>query len=260
MINLITNKEDIQKMRIVGKISARVLEFIHPYIQPGISTEEIDNICHDYITKNMRAFPACLNYHGFPKSICTSINDVICHGIPNKYDILKDKDIINVDVAVFKDGFYSDTSKMFFVGKPNKNSEFLCKVAQLSLYLAIKLIKPGLRLRSIGKTIQEFVEKNHFSVVKEYCGHGIGRSLHEDPPILHYDTDDKGIKLKKGMIFTIEPMVNSGSSKSKLMKDGWTVKTIDESLSAQYEHTVLVTEDGCEVLTLREEESFLQEL
>ncbi|ARC54284.1 type I methionyl aminopeptidase [Candidatus Riesia pediculicola] len=256
MISLIKTKEEIQKMRIVGRISAKVLEFIEPYVLPGISTGEIDRICHDYITKEMKAIPACLNYHGFPKSICTSVNDVICHGVPSEKEILKEKDIINIDVAVFKDGFYGDTSKMFFVGKPEVNSKNLCKIAQLSLYIAIKIIKPGLSLRSIGKTIQNFVRKHQFSIVREYCGHGIGRSFHEDPPILHYDAEDKGIKLQPGMIFTIEPMINYGSEESKIMEDGWTVKTVDKSLSAQYEHTVLVTKSGYEILTLRKEESF----
>nr|BET44447.1 MAG: type I methionyl aminopeptidase [Candidatus Aschnera chinzeii] len=254
MLISIKKLNDIKNMRIAGNLAAKVLEFIEPYITQGISTGEIDRICHDYIINKQKAIPACLHYNGFPKSICTSINDVVCHGIPNDKQILNYGDIINIDVTVIKNGFYGDTSKMFIVGTTNVQNEFLCKITQQSLYLALKVIKPNLPIRKIGQTIQLYVEKHNFSIVREYCGHGIGTVFHEEPQILHYDADDHGIRLKKGMTFTIEPMVNIGKRDIKLMNDGWTVKTKDKSYSAQYEHTILVTENGCEVLTLREEE------
>ncbi|WMY94783.1 MAG: type I methionyl aminopeptidase [Arsenophonus sp.] len=250
----IKTEEDLNKMRIAGHLAADVLKMIKPYIKPGISTGELDRICHLYIVEKQNAIPGCLNYNGFPKSICTSINDVICHGIPNDKKILKETDIINIDVTVIKNGFYGDTSKMFFVGKPTIQSKRLCKITQESLYLALKIIKPGIHLRKIGKTIEKFIQKHHFSVVREYCGHGIGQRFHEEPQILHYDADDGGILLKKGMTFTIEPMINIGSHHIRTMKDGWTIKTKDRSLSAQYEHTVAVNEKGCEILTFRKEE------
>ncbi|WMY96518.1 MAG: type I methionyl aminopeptidase [Arsenophonus sp.] len=250
----IKTEKNIQKMRLAGHLAAKVLQMIEPYIKPGISTGELDRICHSYIVDKQNAIPGCLNYNGFPKSICTSVNDVVCHGIPNDKKILQANDIINIDITVIKNGFYGDTSKMFFVGKPNIQSKQLCKITQESLYLALKIIKPGVPLRKIGHTIQKFVQKHHFSVVREYCGHGIGQFFHEEPQVLHYDADDGGILLKKGMTFTIEPMINIGSHQTRIMKDGWTVKTKDKSWSAQYEHTVAVNEKGCEILTLREEE------
>ncbi|WP_348666577.1 type I methionyl aminopeptidase [Arsenophonus symbiont of Ornithomya chloropus] len=250
----IKTEEDIKKMRIAGQLAADVLNMIAPYIKPGISTGELDRICHLYIVDKQNAVPGCLNYNGFPKSICTSINDVICHGIPNDKKILKKSDIINIDITVIKNGFYGDTSKMFFVGTPNIQSKRLCKITQESLYLALKIVKPGIPLRKIGKTIQQFIQKHNFSIVREYCGHGIGQFFHEEPQVLHYDADDGGVLLEKGMTFTIEPMINIGSHQIRTMKDGWTIKTKDRSWSAQYEHTVAVNENGCEILTLRKEE------
>lgn len=244
---------EISKMRIAGKLAANVLEIIKSHVKPGISTGEIDDLCNGYIRKQ-KAISASLGYLGFPKSVCISINDVVCHGIPNYKEKLKYGDILNIDVAIFKDGFYSDTSKMFIVGSTSLLGQKLCKLTKESLYLAINQVKPGVRLRNIGKTIQEFIEKENFSVVRDYCGHGIGRKLHEDPYVLHYDAYDEGIILKPGMTFTIEPMINAGSSKVKLMQDGWTVKTKDNSLSAQYEHTILVTQTGCEIMTMRSNE------
>ncbi|WMY97597.1 MAG: type I methionyl aminopeptidase [Arsenophonus sp.] len=254
MTVFIKSKEEIEKMRISGKLAAEVLEMIEPYIKIGISTEEINDICHQYIINEQKAIPACLNYHGFPKSICTSVNDVVCHGIPNKKVILKNKDIINIDVTIIKNGFYGDTSKMFIVGEKTNKTKKICKIAQKSLYLALKIIKPGIKLNAIGETIQKFVENHKYSVVREYCGHGIGKKFHEEPQILHYQSNDNQLILKKGMTFTIEPMINAGHHNVFLMKDGWTVKTQDHSLSAQYEHTLGVTKYGCEIFTIRKEE------
>ncbi|MFT8229876.1 MAG: type I methionyl aminopeptidase [Enterobacterales bacterium] len=252
-INIKSNN-DINKMRIVGKLSAEVLIMIKDYITPGVSTGELNDICHKYITKVQKSIPASLGYCGFPKSICTSVNDVVCHGIPSYEKELKNGDIINIDVAIIKDGFYGDTSKMFIVGKPTIIGKRLCKVTQNSLYLAIKKIKPGLCLNIIGSTIQKFAESENFSIVREYCGHGIGNKFHEPPQILHFYNKNKFI-LKSGMTITIEPMINTGNHSVKIMKDGWTVKTKDHSLSAQYEHTLVVTNNGCEILTLRPEET-----
>ncbi|BGI51146.1 MAG: type I methionyl aminopeptidase [Arsenophonus endosymbiont of Ceratovacuna japonica] len=254
MTILIKTEEDIYKIRIASHLAAEVLEVIEDYIKIGISTNELNNICHTYIVEKQKAIPACLNYQGFPKSICTSVNDVICHGIPNNKKILKEGDIINIDVTIIKDGFYGDTSKMFIVGKSTTQNELLCKITQESLYLALKIIKPGIRLRMIGKTIQKFIKQYNFSIVREYCGHGIGKFFHEEPQILHYDSNDEEIILQKGMTFTIEPMINAGNRHIRIMKDGWTVKTKDKSLSAQYEHTLAVTNNGCEILSLRKEE------
>ncbi|XBC40949.1 MAG: type I methionyl aminopeptidase [Buchnera aphidicola (Nurudea yanoniella)] len=253
-ISIKTNNE-IKKMRVVSKLVAEVLEMIKQYIKPGISTGELDAICYNYIINNQESKPACLGYNGFPKSVCISINNVVCHGIPNYKEKLKCGDIVNIDVAIKKDGYYGDASKMFFVGKPTKIGKLLCEVARNSLYLSLHIIKPGVYISKIGQTIQKYVENYNFSIVKEYCGHGIGTKFHEEPQILHHDYyDNKEITLKSGMIFTIEPMINAGSCKVKCMNDGWTIKTQDGSLSAQYEHTVLVNEKGCEILTLQKEE------
>jgi len=252
---MIKKKSEIEKMRISGKLAAKVLEMIEKYVQPDVSTEELNNICHNFIMQN-NAIPACLGYHGFPKSVCISVNDVVCHGIPSKKQILKVGDIVNIDVTVIKDNYYADTSKMFFVGETSILSKRLCKVAQESLYTSLKIIKSGVPLLKIGETIENYVEKQGFSVVKEYCGHGIGTSFHEEPHILHYKNKNKMI-LEKGMIFTIEPMINAGKSEVKCMKDGWTVKTKDHSLSAQYEHTILVTNYGCDILTWQKKEKIL---
>lgn len=253
----IKSAQDVEKMRVAGRLAAEVLEMIEPHIVAGVTTGELDRICADYITKKQQAISACLNYHGFPKSVCISVNEVVCHGIPSDDKMLKSGDIVNIDVTVIKDGWHGDTSKMFIVGTPTIQGERLCRITQQSLYLALKMVKPGIRLQSIGKEIQRFVEAQGFSVVREYCGHGIGQVFHEEPQVLHYNADDNGIVLKPGMAFTIEPMVNVGDHRVRLMKDGWTVKTKDRSLSAQYEHTLVVTNDGCEILTRRSDESDL---
>lgn len=255
MVISIKTPEDIQKMRIAGRLAAEVLEIIEPYVQPGISSGELDRLCYHHIIYKQKALSACLGYRGFPKSICISINDVICHGIPNDNDILKNNDIVNIDVTVIKDGFYGDTSKTFIVGDPTKLGQRLCYITQQSLYLAISMVRPGIRLGSLGTAIQKFVEAENFSVVREYCGHGIGRVFHEEPQILHYESDDHGVVLQNGMAFTIEPMVNAGDCRIRIMKDGWTVKTRDRSLSAQYEHTIVVIDNGCEVMTLRTDDT-----
>ncbi|MFI4846855.1 MAG: type I methionyl aminopeptidase [Candidatus Makana argininalis] len=250
----IKNLNKINNLRIAGRMSAKVLEIIEPYIKPGISTGEIDYLCYQYITKNLNVKSASLGYNGFPKSVCISVNEVVCHGIPSYNQILKNGDILNIDVAIFKNGFYGDTSKMFFVGEPSKITKKLCKIARDSLYLAILIIRPGIKIKEIGKKIQNFVESKNFSVVREYCGHGIGNYFHEYPQILHFDSNEGNIYLKDGMVFTIEPMINLGSNKVNLMKDGWTVKTKDSKISAQYEHTIVINKEGCEILTLRKDE------
>ncbi|MCD8524095.1 MAG: type I methionyl aminopeptidase [Saccharospirillaceae bacterium] len=252
---IIKSAEDIDKMRIAGRLAAEVLEMIGPYVTAGVSTGELDRICHDYIVNVQQAIPAPLNYRGFPKSICTSINQVICHGIPSDDKILKKGDIINIDITVIKDGYHGDTSKMFFVGEPSPANQRLVEITQECLYLGIDLVKPGARLGDIGHVIQQHAENNHYSVVREYCGHGIGTVFHEDPQVLHYGRPGTGLELQAGMIFTIEPMINQGTRFNKLMKDGWTVVTKDRKPSAQWEHTILVTETGAEVLTRRQEET-----
>ncbi|WWP00937.1 MAG: type I methionyl aminopeptidase [Candidatus Dasytiphilus stammeri] len=255
MKNLIKTTEQIEKMRLASKLAAEVLEMIAPYVTAGRTTGELDSICHNYILNKQHAISACLGYRGFPKSVCISVNDVVCHGIPNYEKFLKNGDIVNIDVTVLKDEYYGDTSKMFIIGTPSIQAKRLCMVAQESLYLALRMIRPGIRLRTLGKTIQQYVESCDFSIVREYCGHGIGKSFHEAPQILHYDADDDGFYMKPGMTFTIEPMVNAGNYRVRIMKDGWTVKTKDRSLSAQYEHTIAVTENGCEILTLRQDDT-----
>ena len=256
----IKSKADIEKMRIAGKLASEVLEMIGQYVKPGVSTEKLDQICHDYIVKEQNAIPAPLNYKGFPKSICTSVNHQVCHGIPSDDKILKESDIINIDVTVIKEGFHGDTSKMYHVGKPSILAERLCKVTQECMYQAISLVKPGLHIGDIGAVIQKHAYDNNFSVVKDYCGHGIGKNFHESPQILHYGIKNTGMRLEEGMTFTIEPMINSGKYKTKLLNDGWTVVTQDHSLSAQWEHTILVTNNGYEILTLRDEENIEKKL
>lgn len=250
----IKSDAEIAKMRVAGRLAADVLDMIAPYVKVGITTEELDRICHDYIVNVQQAIPAPLNYRGFPKSICTSVNHVVCHGIPGAKK-LKDGDIINIDVTVLKDGYHGDTSKMFCLGKTSILAQRLVNISQECLYLAIRMVKPGLPLGTLGAAIQQHAEANHFSVVRDYCGHGIGKVFHEDPQVMHYGEVGTGLQLQKGMTFTIEPMVNSGKYPTKLLPDGWTVVTKDHSLSAQWEHTLLVTETGCEVLTLRSEET-----
>lgn len=254
MAVIIKTPDEIVKMRIAGRLAAEVLEMIGEHVQPGVSTDELDRICHDYIVNEQHAIPAPLNYRGFPKSICTSVNHQVCHGIPGN-KILKDGDIVNIDITVIKDGFHGDTSKMFFVGKSSILGQRLVDITQKALWKGIELVRPGVHLGDIGHAIQRFVESNGYSVVQEYCGHGIGRGFHEDPQVLHYGTPNTGVKLQAGMTFTIEPMVNAGKRNVKLLPDGWTVVTKDRKPSAQWEHTLLVTADGYEVLTLRKEES-----
>jgi len=236
-------------MRLAGRLTAEVLDMIGQHVVPGVSTDEIDRICHDYIVNVQQAVPAPLDYRGFPKSICTSVNHVVCHGIPGDRR-LKQGDIVNVDVTVIKDGFHGDSSRMFCVGRVPPHVQRLVEVTYEALWRGIRTVRAGSRLGDIGAAIQGFVEANHYSVVREYCGHGIGRGFHEDPQVLHYGTAGTGVTFAPGMAFTIEPMVNAGRREVRLLPDGWTVVTRDHSLSAQWEHTILVTEQGLEVLTL----------
>ncbi len=253
------SEADIAKMREAGRLAAEVLELIGDYVVPGVSTDELDRICHEHIVNVQKAIPACLGYRGFPKSVCTSVNQVVCHGIPSAKKILKSGDIINIDVTVIKDGWYGDTSKMFAVGTVAPHAQRLIDISQECLYQAIAIVRPGVRLGDIGHLIQTHAEKNYYSVVRDYCGHGIGTEFHEEPQILHYGTPNTGLTLVKGMTFTIEPMVNAGKHVTKLKGDGWTVETRDGRLSSQWEHTLAVTDNGCEVLTARREEPFKQQ-
>jgi methionyl aminopeptidase len=242
--------DEIDKMRTAGKLAAEVLHMVEPYVVAGTTTAEIDRICHDYIVDTQAATPAPLHYRGFPKSICTSVNHVVCHGIPGD-KALKPGDIVNIDVTVIKNGYHGDTSRMFFVGTPPLRARRLCEVCRECLVRGIQAVRPGARLGDIGHAVQRHAETNGFSVVREYCGHGIGREFHEEPQILHYGKPGTGLELVPGMTFTIEPMINAGKRHVKLLPDQWTVVTKDRSLSAQWEHTVLVTDTGCEVLTLQ---------
>ncbi len=252
----IKSAAELDKMRIAGRLAAEVLEMIEPQVQVGITTGELDQICHRYITETQGAIPAPLNYHGFPRSICTSVNEVVCHGIPSDTKKLKNGDIVNIDVTVIKDGYHGDTSIMVGVGDVAPHAQRLVKITQECLYRAVELVRPGATLGDIGATIQEHAEKNYYSVVREYCGHGIGRVFHEDPQVLHYGRKGTGLVLEPGMTFTIEPMINAGRRHTRLnAKDGWTVTTKDGRLSAQWEHTLAVTDDGCEILTRRSNEN-----
>ena len=235
-------------MRVAGRLAADVLDMIAPRIQAGITTGELDRICHEFIVDTQKAIPAPLNYKGFPKSICTSVNHVVCHGIPGDR-VLRAGDIVNVDVTVIKDGFHGDTSRMYPVGEISVQARRLCQVSFEAMWRGIRQVRPGTRLGDLGHAIQTYVESEGYSVVREYCGHGIGRIFHEDPQVLHYGEAGTGLELVPGMTFTVEPMVNAGRRHVKLLGDGWTVVTKDHSLSAQWEHTVLVTADGVEVLT-----------
>ena len=247
----IKSSEEQEKMRTAGRLAAEVLDMIGDFVQPGISTNALDQICHKYITETQNAIPAPLNYRGFPKSICTSLNHVVCHGIPGER-ILKSGDILNIDVTVIKEGFHGDTSRMFFVGKSNIQAERLVQITLESMLIGIEELAPGKYLGDVGYAIQTHVEKNRFSVVREYCGHGIGRIFHEEPQVLHYGKPKSGMKLETGMTLTVEPMVNAGKRHVRLLPDGWTVVTKDHSLSAQWEHTILITNNGYEILTLGE--------
>ncbi len=251
-VNLKTPEEQ-EKMRVAGRLAAQVLEMIAPHVRPGITTERLDRICHDYIVDELRAIPAPLDYNGFPRSICTSVNHVVCHGIPGP-KVLKSGDIVNIDITVIKDGFHGDTSAMFQVGEASVLAQRLVRVTREALFIGVNMVRPGVRLGDLGAAIQTYVEREGFSVVREYCGHGIGRVFHEDPQVLHYGTPGTGLVLEPGMCFTIEPMVNAGKRHVKLLPDGWTVVTKDHGLSAQWEHTLLVTESGHEILTLRSNE------
>ncbi len=235
-------------MRVAGRLAGEVLQMIRPHVVAGVTTAELDRICHDYIVDEQQAIPAPLNYHGFPKSICTSVNHQVCHGIPGEKR-LKNGDIINIDITVIKDGYHGDTSKMFFIGEPSIKARRVSQVALECLRKGIALVRPGCRLGDIGHVIQQHAESSHCSVVREYCGHGIGRGFHEDPQVLHYGKPGTGIELQSGMIFTIEPMINAGKRHVKVLGDKWTVVTKDRSPSAQWEHTILVTDDGHEILT-----------
>lgn len=252
----IKNPQEIEKMRVAGKLASEVLDFITPFVKPGITTDEIDKLCHDYMVNVQNTIPAPLNYAPdghtpYPKSICTSINHQICHGVPGP-KALKEGDIVNIDVTVIKDGFHGDTSRMFLLGEASIQAKRLCKLTYEAMWLGIQVVKPGAKLGDIGFVIQDFAEKNGFSVVREFCGHGIGKRFHEEPQVLHYGKPGTGLTLEAGMIFTIEPMINAGKRDIKQMPDGWTIVTKDRSLSAQWEHTILVTQNGYEVLTVSE--------
>ena len=240
---------EIEKMRIAGRLAAEVLRMIRSHVRPGITTGELDGLCHDYIVNVQQAIPAPLHYKGFPRSICTSINHQVCHGIPGEKK-LKKGDIINIDVTVIKDGYHGDTSKMYFVGEPSIQAKRLVQVTHECMIKGIEVVRPGARLGDIGHAIQKHAEAHGFSVVREYCGHGIGREFHEDPQVLHYGEPGTGMELQPGMTFTIEPMINAGKKEVKLLPDNWTVVTRDHSLSSQWEHTILVTEASHEILTL----------
>ncbi len=248
------SESDLKSMRIAGKLAADVLEMIEPHVMPGVTTQMLNDLCHQYITEHQQAIPAPLNYRGFPRSICTSVNQVVCHGIPNEKP-LKNGDIVNIDVTVIKDGWHGDTSKMYTVGQVPPFAQRLIDVTQQCLYLGIAMVKPGVQLGDIGAAIQAHAEKNRYSIVREYCGHGIGTTFHEDAiQVLHYGTPGTGLTLQEGMTFTIEPMVNLGKRHVKLLNDDWTVVTKDRKLSAQWEHTLAVTASGVEVLTQRSNE------
>jgi methionyl aminopeptidase len=245
----IKTPEEQDRMRVAGRLAAEVLDMIAEHISPGVTTDELDQLCHSYIVNQQRAVPANLNYKGYPKTICASVNHVVCHGIPGDR-VLKNSDILNIDVTVIKDGFHGDTSRMYFVGKPPVQAQRLTESCFEAMWRGIEQVRPGARLGDIGHAIQRLAESRNFSVVREYCGHGIGRVYHEDPQVLHYGEPGTGLELKAGMTFTIEPMINAGRRHVRLLPDGWTVVTKDHSLSAQWEHTILVTTTGHEVLTL----------
>ena len=244
--------EQVAKMRIAGRLAAEVLDMITKYVVPGVTTDELNTICHNHIVDVQKGIPATLGYRGFTKSICTSINQQICHGIPSDRS-LKKGDIVNIDVTVIKDGWFGDTSRMYYVGAVQPHAQRLCEAAYESMVRGIEIVRPGITLGDVGHAIQVFAEGKHYSVVQEYCGHGIGSSFHEDPQILHFGKPGEGVTLREGMTFTIEPMINQGKRHAKVLSDGWTVVTKDRSLSAQWEHTILVTETGYELLTISSE-------
>ena len=251
----IKDQQEFEKMRVAGKLAADVLEMIEPHVKAGVTTNELNTLCAEYTEKVQGAISAPLNYHGFPKSICTSVNHVVCHGIPNDVPLV-DGDIINIDITVIKDGYHGDTSKMFFIGETSAEDNRLCRITQEALYIGLKKVKPGNTFGEIGTAIQKFIKKSgRYSIVKEYCGHGIGKEFHEEPQIVHYKNNDKD-KMAVGMCFTVEPMINLGRANTLLDKeDNWTVYTLDGKKSAQWEHTVVVTKTGCEILTLRKDDT-----
>ena len=244
----IKTPDEIGKMRVAGRLAAEVLEMIEPHVAAGVTTGDLDTICHRYIVEEQNAIPAPLDYRGFPKSICTSINHEVCHGIPGGRRLRKG-DILNIDVTVIKDGYHGDTSRMFFIGKPSVIAERVTRISRECLWRGIEQVRPGARLGDVGHAIQQHAERNNCSVVREFCGHGIGRVFHEDPQVLHYGVRGTGERIEEGMTFTIEPMINAGRRHVKILPDGWTVITRDRRPSAQWEHTILVTRDGCEILT-----------
>jgi methionyl aminopeptidase len=253
---VIKSPEDIEKMRVAGRLASEVLDYVTPFVKPGVTTEELDRLCHDYMTQVQGAVPAPLNYAPpgyppYPKSVCTSVNHVVCHGVPGSKK-LKAGDIINIDITVIKDGFHGDTSRMFYVGEPSIQARRLVEITYECMWRGIRAVRPGAYLGDIGHAIQSHAERNGFSVVREFCGHGIGRRFHEEPQVLHYGRPHTGLKLQAGMTFTVEPMINAGKAGIRQMADGWTIVTKDHSLSAQWEHTVLVTGEGFEILTLSE--------
>lgn len=245
----IKTEQDIENLRVSGRLAAQVLEMIADHIKPGVSTEYLDDICHDYIVNTLQVIPANVGYHGFTKTTCTSVNEVVCHGIPSPAKILQDGDIINIDVAIIKDGYFGDTSRMFLVGDVHPDAKKLVETTYKAMYAGIQAVKPGATLGDIGYAIQSVAQAEGYSIVREYCGHGIGKIYHEQPNILHYGQPGQGMVLQQGMVFTIEPMVNAGHAQVKELSDGWTVITKDKSLSAQWEHMVAVTETGYELLT-----------
>jgi methionyl aminopeptidase len=251
---LVKTPEEIQKMRVAGRLAASVLEMIGPFVIAGVTTAELERICRKYIVEDLQAIPASLNHHGFPGCICTSLNHVICHGIPSDKKVLKAGDILNIDVTVKKDGYIGDTSKMFFIGNIKPYAERLVKVTQECMYRAIQIVRPGIRLGDIGHVIQQHAKANRYTVVRELGGHGIGNKMWEEPHVPHFGKPNTGLELQAGMTFTIEPMINLGKKDIRSLPDGWTIITKDHKLSAQWEHTILVTETGYEVLTLRQEE------
>ncbi len=246
--------QEVENMRVAGRLASEVLDFITDHVKAGVTTDELDALCHEYMLKVQNTTPAPLNYAPpgyvpFPKSICTSVNHVVCHGVPGAKR-LKPGDIVNIDITVIKDGFHGDTSRMFYVGEPSIQARRLCEVTYECMWLGIQAVRPGAHLGDIGHAIQTHAERHGFSVVREFCGHGIGRRFHEEPQVLHYGRPQTGLKLQPGMVFTIEPMINAGKASIRQLADGWTVVTKDHSLSAQWEHTVLVSEAGFEVLTV----------
>ena len=242
--------EELEKMRIAGRLAAEVLQVVAPHVKPGVTTEELDRICHDHIVNVQQAIPANVGYRGFPATVCTSVNNVICHGIPSPAKVLKDGDILNIDVTVIKDGWHGDTSRMYYAGEPSVMARRLVDATYEAMWRGIRAVKPGATLGDVGHAIQQYAEGERFSVVREYCGHGIGKVYHDEPQVLHYGQPGEGLVLQAGMTFTIEPMINEGKRHAKVLPDGWTVVTKDRRLSAQWEHMVAVTDTGVDVLTL----------